>query len=203
MTVQKAEHVYWHQGTITRKDRERLNGHRGFTVWFTGLSGSGKSTLAVAAEEALYERGCHTFILDGDNVRHGLNKDLGFSPDDREENIRRLGEVARLFRDSGIINLAAFISPYRKDRQVARSLAGDDSFVEVFVDCPVEICEQRDPKGAYKKARQGIIKSFTGINAPYETPKNPELHLRTDELSVGESVHRIMRYLKTNQYVSC
>ena len=203
MTVQKAEHVYWHQGTITRKDRERLNGHRGFTVWFTGLSGSGNSTLAVAAEEALYERGCHTFILDGDNVRHGLNKDLGFSPDDREENIRRLGEVARLFRDSGIINLAAFISPYRKDRQVARSLAEDDSFVEVFVDCPVEICEQRDPKGAYKKARQGIIKSFTGINAPYETPKNPELHLRTDELSVGESVHRIMRYLKTNQYVSC
>ena len=203
MTVQKAEHVYWHQGAITRKDRERLNGHRGITIWFTGLSGSGKSTLAVAAEEALYERGCHTFILDGDNVRHGLNKDLGFSPDDREENIRRLGEVARLFRDSGIINLAAFISPYRKDRQVARSLAEDDSFVEVFVDCPVEICEQRDPKGAYKKARQGIIKSFTGINAPYETPKNPELHLRTDELSVGESVHRIMRYLKTNQYVSC
>lgn len=203
MTVRKAEHVYWHQGAITRKDRERLNGHRGITIWFTGLSGSGKSTLAVAAEEALYERGSHSFILDGDNVRHGLNKDLGFSPKDREENIRRLGEVARLFRDSGIINLAAFISPYRKDRQVARSLAEDNSFVEVFVDCPVEICEQRDPKGAYKKARQGIIKSFTGINAPYETPKNPELHLRTDELSVGESVHRIMTYLKTNQYISC
>lgn len=202
MTKQKAAHIYWHQGAITRKDRERLNEHRGFTIWFTGLSASGKSTLAVATEEVLYERGCHTFILDGDNVRHGLNKNLGFSPEDREENIRRLGEVAKLFRDSGIINLAAFISPYRKDRQIARSLLEEDSFIEVFVDCPVEICEKRDPKGNYKKARQGIIKSFTGISAPYETPENPELHLRTDELSVGESVHRIMTYLTTKQFIS-
>ncbi|TFH66148.1 MAG: adenylyl-sulfate kinase [Gemmatimonadales bacterium] len=202
MAKPEVAHTYWHQGAITRRDRERLNEHRGFTIWFTGLSASGKSTLAVATEEALYERGCHTFILDGDNVRHGLNKDLGFSPEDREENIRRLGEVARLFRDSGIINLAAFISPYRRDRQIARSLLEDDSFVEVFVDCPVEICEQRDPKGNYLKARQGIIKSFTGISAPYEAPENPELHLRTDKLSVGESVHRIMTYLTTNQFIS-
>jgi adenylylsulfate kinase len=203
MTTKKAEHVYWHQGAITRSDRQRLNGHQGFTIWFTGLSGSGKSTLAVATEEALYERGFHTFILDGDNVRHGLNKDLGFSPADREENIRRLGEVAKILRDCGLINLVAFISPYRKDRRMARSLSEDDSFVEVFVDCPVEICEKRDPKGVYQKARQGIIKSFTGISAPYEPPERPELHLKTDQLSVGECVHRIMSYLKTNQYISC
>ena len=203
MTIQKATHVYWHQGAITRTDRQRLNGHPGFTIWFTGLSGSGKSTLAVASEEALYERGFHTFILDGDNVRHGLNKDLGFSPADREENIRRLGEVAKILRDCGLINLVAFISPYRKDRRMARSLSEDDSFVEVFVDCPAEICEKRDPKGVYQKARQGIIKSFTGISAPYEPPERPELHLRTDQLSVGECVHRIMGYLKTNQYISC
>jgi adenylylsulfate kinase len=203
MTTKKAEHVYWHQGAITRSDRQRLNGHQGFTIWFTGLSGSGKSTLAVATEEALYERGFHTFILDGDNVRHGLNKDLGFSPADREENIRRLGEVAKILRDCGLINLVAFISPYRKDRRMARSLSEDDSFVEVFVDCPVEICEKRDPKGVYQKARQGIIKSFTGISAPYEPPERPELHLQTDQLSVGECVHRIMSYLKTNQYISC
>ena len=203
MTIQKATHVYWHQGAITRNDRQRLNGHPGFTIWFTGLSGSGKSTLAVASEEALYERGFHTFILDGDNVRHGLNKDLGFSPADREENIRRLGEVAKILRDCAIVNLVAFISPYRKDRRTARSLAEDDSFVEVFVDCPVEVCEKRDPKGAYQKARQGIIKSFTGISAPYEPPEKPEIHLQTDQLSVGECVHQIMSYLKTNHYISC
>jgi len=202
MTEQKATHIRWHQGAITREDRERLNEHRGFTIWFTGLAASGKSTLAVATEEALYERGCRTFILDGDNVRHGLNKNLGFSPEDREENIRRLGEVAKLFRDCGIINLAAFISPYRKDRLTARLLLGDDAFVEVFVDCPLEICEQRDPKGNYKKARQGIIKSFTGISAPYEPPENPELHLRTDELSVAESVHKIMTYLTAKPYLT-
>jgi adenylylsulfate kinase len=203
MTIQKAAHVYWHQGAITRNDRRRLNGHPGFTVWFTGLSGSGKSTLAVASEEALYERGFHTYILDGDNVRHGLNKDLGFSPADREENIRRLGEVAKILRDCAIVNLVAFISPYRKDRRMARSLSEDGSFVEVFVDCPVEVCEKRDPKGAYQKARQGIIKSFTGISAPYEPPEKPELHLRTDQLSVGECVHQIMSYLKASQYISC
>jgi len=201
MLEQKATNIYWHTEAITRSDRERLNGHRGFTIWFTGLSASGKSTLAVATEEALYERGYHTYILDGDNVRHGLNKNLGFSPDDRTENIRRIGESANLFRDCGIINLTAFISPYRKDRQTARDLCNDDSFIEVFVDCPVEVCEQRDPKGAYKKARQGIIKEFTGIDAPYEHPENPEIHLRTDRMSVEKCVEIILDYLIEHKYI--
>jgi len=201
MAKHKATNVYWHQGAITRADRERLNNHRGFTIWFTGLSAAGKSTLAVATEEALYERSYHTYILDGDNVRHGLNNNLGFSPEDREENIRRLGEVAKLFRDCGIINMSAFISPYRKDRQDARKLGSNDEFIEVFVDCPIEICEQRDPKGAYKKAREGIIKEFTGISAPYEAPENPEIHLHTDKMSVEECVHVIMEYLIKKNYI--
>ena len=201
MIEQKATNIFWHQGAITLSDRERLNGHRGFTIWFTGLSASGKSTLAVATEEALYERGYHTYILDGDNVRHGLNKNLGFSPEDRTENIRRIGEVARLLRDCGIINLVAFISPYRIDRQAARELNNDSTFIEVFIDCPVEICEQRDPKGAYKKARQGIIKEFTGISAPYEAPENPEIHLRTDEMSEEECVQLIISYLMKHKYI--
>jgi len=195
MVQQKATNIHWHQGAITQPDRERLNGHRGFTIWFTGLSSAGKSTLAVATEQVLYERGYRTYILDGDNIRHGLNKNLGFSPEDREENIRRISEVAKLFRDAGVINLTAFISPYRKDREAARKLTDDGSFVEVFVDCPVEVCEQRDPKGAYKKAREGIIKEFTGISAPYEAPENPELHLRTDKFSVEECVKAIIDYL--------
>jgi adenylylsulfate kinase len=201
MTGQKATNIYWHQGAITRSDRERLNSHRAFTIWFTGLSAAGKSTLAVATEKALYERGCRTYILDGDNIRHGLNKNLGFSPEDRTENIRRIGEVAKLFRDCGVINMTAFISPYRKDRQSARELGEDDEFIEVFVECPVEICEQRDPKGAYKKAREGIIKEFTGISAPYEAPENPEIHLRTDRLSVEECVQSIVEYLIDNKYI--
>ena len=202
MTVQqKATNIFWHQGAITRDDRERLNNHRGFTIWFTGLSAAGKSTLAVASEEALYERGYHTYILDGDNIRHGLNKNLGFSPEDREENIRRIGEVANLFRDCGIISMTAFISPYRKDRQAARELGKDNDFIEVFVDCSVDVCEQRDPKGAYKKAREGIIKEFTGISAPYEPPENPEIHLHTDQMSVDECVRSIMDYLITHKYI--
>jgi adenylylsulfate kinase len=201
MTEQKATHIYWHNGAITRKERERLKGHRGFTIWFTGLSASGKSTLAVATEVALHERGIHTYILDGDNIRYGLNKNLGFSPEDRMENIRRISEVANLFTDSGIVNLTAFISPYSNDRLFARKLSGDDSFIEVFVDCELEVCEKRDPKGAYKKAREGIIKEFTGINAPYEKPVNPEIHLRTDQLSVEESVQAIMSYLGQHNYI--
>jgi adenylylsulfate kinase len=202
MTEQKATNIYWHQGAITRAERERSNNHRGFTIWFTGLSSAGKSTLAVATEEVLYERGYHTYILDGDNIRHGLNKNLGFSPEDRAENIRRIGEVAKLFRDAGIINLTAFISPYRNDRQAARELSSDGTtFIEVFVDCPVEICEQRDPKGAYKKAREGIIKEFTGISAPYEAPENPEIHLHTDRMSVEECVQVIMDYLIKHEYI--
>lgn len=201
MLEQRDANIYWHDGAITRSDRELLNGHRSFTIWFTGLSASGKSTLAAVTEKALYERGYHTYILDGDNVRHGLNKNLGFSPEDRMENIRRIGETANLFRDCGIINLTAFISPYRKDRQTARALYNDDSFIEVFVDCPLKVCEQRDPKGVYKKARQGIIKEFTGIDAPYEVPENPEVHLRTDKMSVEECVELIINYLIGHKYI--
>jgi len=202
MTVQKATNIYWHQGAITRPDRERMKNHQGFTIWFTGLSASGKSTIASALEEALYEKGYHTYILDGDNVRHGLNRNLGFSPEDREENIRRLGEVAKLFRDAGLINMTAFISPYIRDRQLARSLDKDrKDFIEVFVDCPVEVCESRDPKGMYKKAKQGLIKEFTGVSAPYEAPENPEIHLRTDKLSVQECVQTILNYLVKSGFI--
>ncbi len=205
MTQQKATNIVWHQGKVTRAKRERLSGHRGFTIWFTGLSAAGKSTLAVAMEEALYQHGCHAYVLDGDNVRHGLNKNLGFSPEERTENIRRIAEVAKLFRDAGVISLTAFISPYRSDRQSARKLAEDehDAFVEVFVDCPVEVCEQRDPKGMYKKARAGAIKEFTGISAPYEPPENPEIHLRTDKMSVDECVQTVMNYLIEHNYIPC
>ena len=201
MSIQKADNVVWHEGMIGREDRERLNGHSGFTVWFTGLSAAGKSTLAVATEMALYERGFHTFILDGDNIRHGLNKNLGFSPEDREENIRRIGEVAKLFCDCGIIVLTAFISPYRDDRRRARALHGENSFIEVFVDCPLPICEKRDPKGMYTKARQGIIPSFTGISDPYEAPENPEIHLHTDQSSVEACVLKIMGYFESRKYI--
>jgi len=201
MTEQKATNIQWHHGAITRADRERLNGHLSFTIWFTGLPSSGKSTLAVALEEVLFERGYRTYILDGDNIRHGLNKNLGFSPEDRTENIRRIGEVAKLFRDAGVISMTAFISPYRRDRQIARELSNDKSFIEAFVNCPVEICEQRDPKGAYKKAREGIIKDFTGVNAPYEPPEDPEIHLRTDKMSVEECVQVIIDYLIKNKFI--
>jgi adenylylsulfate kinase len=205
MTVQKATNIVWHPGKITRAKRERLSGHRGFTIWFTGLSASGKSTLAVAMEEALYEHGCHAYVLDGDNVRHGLNNNLGFSPGDRTENIRRIAEVAKLFRDAGVISLTAFISPYRSDRDSARKLAEDehDAFIEVFVDCPVDVCEKRDPKGMYQKARAGIIKEFTGISAPYEPPERAEIHLSTDQLTVSECVQSIMDYLVERNYIPC
>lgn len=202
MIDQKAENVYWHQERIMRSDRERLTGHRAFTIWFTGHSASGKSTLANATEKALHDRGCHTYILDGDNIRHGLNKGLGFSPEDRTENIRRIGEVANILRQCGVINLVAFISPYRSDRRRARELAnGDGTFVEVFVDCPVDVCEQRDPKGIYKKAREGIIKEFTGISAPYEPPENPEIHLHTDQQNADECVQIIIDYLVKHLYI--
>jgi adenylylsulfate kinase len=205
MTERKATNIVWHPGKITRAKREHLSGHRGFTIWFTGLSASGKSTLAVAMEEALFEHGCHAYVLDGDNVRHGLNNNLGFSPQDRTENIRRIAEVAKLFRDAGVISLTAFISPYRVDRHSARKLAEDehDAFIEVFADCPVGVCEKRDPKGMYQKARAGIIKDFTGISAPYEPPENPEIHLRTDQMTVGECVQSIMDYLVERNYIPC
>jgi len=205
MTQKKATNIVWHPAKVTRSKREDLSGHRGFTIWFTGLSAAGKSTLAVAVEEALHEHGCHAYVLDGDNIRHGLNSNLGFSPEDRVENIRRIAEVAKLFRDAGIISLTAFISPYRADREGARKLAEaeHDAFIEVFVDCLIEVCEQRDPKGMYKKARAGIIKDFTGITAPYEPPEKPEIHLRTDQMSVGECVQAVMNYLIDRNYIPC
>jgi len=196
MAEQRATNIVWHQGAVTRADRQRLNGHRGCTVWLTGLSGAGKSTIAVDLEKRLLERGVRTYILDGDNIRHGLNKNLGFSPEDRTENIRRIGEVAKLFTDAGMVALTAFISPYRADRDQVRGLMAAGDFVEVFVDCPVDVCEQRDVKGLYKKARAGEIKEFTGVSAPYEAPLRPELTLDTSGQSVEESAKQILAYLE-------
>jgi adenylylsulfate kinase len=201
MAEQKATNIVWHQGAVNRGDREKMNGHRGATVWLTGLSGSGKSTIAVDLEKRLCERGVRTYILDGDNIRHGLNKNLGFSPEDRTENIRRIGEVAKLFTDAGVVALTAFISPYRADRDQVRALMGDGDFVEVHVDCPVEVCEQRDVKGLYKKARAGEIKEFTGISAPYEAPANAELTINTSGQSVEESAKQILAYLESKGIV--
>lgn len=197
----KSRNIFRHESNVTRGEREERNQHRGLTLWFTGLSGSGKSTVSVALEEKLHELGCHTYLLDGDNVRTGMNRDLGFSPEDRIENIRRIGEMARLFRDAGVINLTAFISPYRQDRQMARALSSNGDFVEVFVDCALDVCEQRDPKGLYKKARDGAIPNFTGISAPYEAPENPEIHIHTDKQAVAESVEQILAWLADNGYI--
>jgi adenylylsulfate kinase len=201
MAEQKATNIVWHQGAVNRGDREKMNGHRGATVWLTGLSGSGKSTIAVDLEKRLCERGVRTYILDGDNIRHGLNKNLGFSPEDRTENIRRIGEVAKLFTDAGVVALTAFISPYRADRDQVRALMADGDFVEVHVDCPVEVCEQRDVKGLYKKARAGEIKEFTGISAPYEAPSKAELTINTSGQSVEESAKQILAYLESKGIV--
>ena len=200
MAEQKATNIVWHPGAVTRTDREQLNGHRGCTVWLTGLSGSGKSTIAVELEKRLWDRGVRAYILDGDNIRHGLNKNLGFSPEDRTENIRRIGEVAKLFTEAGMVAITAFISPYRADRDQVRALMPDD-FVEVLVECPLEVCEQRDVKGLYQKARAGQIKEFTGISAPYEPPVKPELALHTDRQSVDESVAAIVALLAERRVV--
>jgi adenylylsulfate kinase len=198
----KSTNITWHTGQVTRKDREKVLGQRGVTLWLTGLSGSGKSTVAVAAEHALVERGRLSYVLDGDNVRHGLNKNLGFSPEDRTENIRRIAEVAKLFTDAGVIVLTSFISPYRADRDAARAIFGEGDFVEVFVSTSLETCEERDPKGLYKKARAGQIPEFTGISAPYEAPERPELVLDTGKLAVPESVAALLRYLEGKGYLS-
>ena len=195
MAETKSTNITWHAGHIDRADRERLLGQQGVTVWLTGLSGSGKSTIAVAAEAALVKRGHLAYVLDGDNVRHGLNKNLGFSPEDRTENIRRIGEVAKLFTDSGVIVITSFISPYRADRDAVRNLMADGDFVEVLVDASVETCESRDVKGLYAKARAGEIPEFTGISAPYEAPLEPELVLDTNTQSVEESVAALVAYL--------
>lgn len=201
MTESRATNIHVHDGTVNRDRREQANRHRGFTVWLTGLSGAGKSTVSVALEERLHGMGCRTYRLDGDNVRTGLNRDLAFSPEDRIENIRRIGEVAKLFRDAGVINLAAFISPYRRDREMARALSESGDFVEVFVDASLDTCEQRDPKGLYQKARAGTITNFTGISAPYEAPEHPEIHLHTDDNPIEVCVEQIVHYLVEHEYV--
>ena len=196
MTEQKATNVTWHDGEVSRDNRYRLMRQKGATIWFTGLSGSGKSTIAVALETALYYQSKMSYRLDGDNVRLGINKNLGFSEPDRKENIRRIGEIAKLFGDSGTIALSSFISPYKADRDEVRRLheAANLPFVEVFVDCSLAVAEDRDPKGLYKKARAGEIKNFTGIDDPYEAPENPELHLHTDKMTLEEEVTIIIDY---------
>jgi adenylylsulfate kinase len=197
----KSKHVVWHPGAVTKADREIITGHKACTLWMTGLPASGKSTLAVALEKALWDRGVHAYVLDGDNIRHGLNRDLGFSPADRTENIRRIGEVAKLFTTAGVINVTAFISPYRDDRDRVRQIMADGEFVEVYVDCPVEECERRDPKGHYKKARAGEIAEFTGVSAPYEPPVKPEIVVNTARESEAESMAKILSYLEANGYI--
>ena len=198
MSEQKATNVHWHGGEINRPERAQLLGHGGATLWFTGLSGSGKSTIAVALEQELYQRGVLVYRLDGDNIRLGINKNLGFSAEDRAENIRRVGEVSKLFVDGGVIVLSSFISPYLVDRQIVRELHEADNmpFIEVFVDCSLEAAEERDPKGLYKKARAGEIKNFTGIDDPYEAPETPEVHLRTDQQSLEEEVEHLLDLLE-------
>ncbi|OQW91951.1 MAG: adenylyl-sulfate kinase [Beggiatoa sp. IS2] len=193
-TPMKSSNTVWHQATVTRQRREQLNKHHSIVLWFTGLSGSGKSTLAHALEERLYQMGYHTFVLDGDNVRHGLCGDLGFSDADRVENIRRVGEMTRLFVEAGIIVLTAFISPFRVDRDRVRNLVGKD-FVEIYCQCPVSVCEQRDVKGLYRRARAGEIKEFTGISSPYEEPENPELCITTHTKDIDACVEEILEYL--------
>jgi adenylylsulfate kinase len=203
MAEQKATNVTWHDGEIAREDRNQLLGQQGATLWFTGLSGSGKSTIAVALEQALFQRSKLSYRLDGDNIRLGINKNLGFSADDRSENIRRIGEIAKLFVDSSVIALSSFISPYRADRDRVRELHAESNFafIEVFVDCSLAEAEARDPKGLYKKARAGEIKNFTGIDDPYEAPTQPEIHLHTDKMTLEEEVDVIMAYLEQHGFI--
>ena len=196
------KNVFWQRGSVSREDREARRGHRGCVLWFTGLSASGKSTLAQWVEQRLFEEGYFTYVLDGDNMRHGLSGDLGFSPDDRTENIRRVGEVAKLFAEAGAIVATAFISPYRRDRDRVRQLmTRDGDFIEIFVSCPLEVCEKRDPKGLYHRARAGEIRDFTGIDAPYEPPESPELVVETQDREVAECVDQILEHLRRNGYI--
>jgi adenylylsulfate kinase len=200
--VEKSTNVVWHEASLSKDLRRKQNGHHSFVIWFTGLSGSGKSTVANAVAKRLYENEIRNYVLDGDNIRHGLNKDLGFTEEDRKENIRRIGEVSKLFVDSAQVVLTAFISPFQADRQVVRDLLEEDEFVEVFVKCPIEECEKRDPKGLYVKARQGIISDFTGISSPYEEPENPELVVETNLYTIEECVDQVIAYLKSRQFIS-
>ena len=193
--------IVWHESGVTKENRQQQKGHKSAILWFTGLSGSGKSTISVALEIALHAKGFHTYRLDGDNVRFGLNKNLGFSPEDRTENIRRIGEVSKLMVDAGLFTLTAFISPYLEDRNQVRELVEADEFIEIYVKASLETCEQRDPKGLYKKARLGEIKGFTGIDAPYEEPTQAEIIIDTNQLSIEGAVEVIIAYLKDNDYI--
>jgi len=203
MAEQKATNVTWHDHRVSKAERCKQNGHKGACLWFTGLSGSGKSTIANTVDHKLFEMGKHTFVLDGDNVRMGLNKNLGFSPDDRTENIRRIGEVSKLYTDAGILVMTAFISPYLEDRDQVREIMGDGEFIEVLVQASLATCEERDPKGLYKKARAGEIKGFTGIDAPYEAPEKPELVLDSDSKSIDDLADEVVAYLEANGYLIC
>jgi adenylylsulfate kinase len=202
MADQKATNITWHEHQVSGEDRAALKGHKGAVLWFTGLSGCGKSTIANTVDHLLYSQGKHTCMLDGDNVRHGLNKNLGFSAEDRTENIRRIGEVSKLFADSGTITLAAFVSPYKTDRDAVRALLGDGQFVEIYVNASLATCEERDPKGLYKKARAGEIKGFTGIDAPYEAPENAELVLDADTKDIDTLAAEVVAYLEANGFLS-
>jgi len=197
----KGNNIVWHHATVTREKRAKQNKHASVILWFTGLSGAGKSTLAHALEEKLHSLGCRTFVFDGDNVRHGLNKDLGFSREDRKENIRRIGEMCKLFIDAGVIALTAFISPYRQDREMVREMVRDGDFIEIYCDCSIEVCEQHDVKGSYARARRGEISEFTGISAPYEKPLNPELVINTEKASLDESVAIVIKYLEEKNII--
>ncbi len=194
--IMSQQNIVWHETTIKKEERQERNGHRSAILWFTGLSGAGKSTLANALEQQLFKQGKNSYVLDGDNVRHGLNKGLGFSDEDRKENIRRIGEVAKLFVDAGTLVCTAFISPFKEDRNRVRELVEDGEFIEVYVRCSLEACEERDPKGLYKKARAGEIPEFTGISSPYEEPDAPEIIIDSDKKSVEQSVEMILAYLK-------
>ena len=199
--LENKKNIKWHNSSISRKNLESLRGHNGMVIWFTGLSGSGKSTLANALNEALHAKKISTYLLDGDNIRHGLCKDLGFSDKDREENIRRIGEVANLFMNAGIVTITAFVSPFRSDREKVRNIIGKD-FIEIFCAADLDICEKRDTKGLYKKARMGEIKNFTGISSPYEIPNDPEIIVETGLLDLHASVKQIMKYLREKELLN-
>ena len=195
------KNIVGHEPSVRIDDRWKTSGYKSCLLWFTGLSASGKSCIAHAFDEIMHASGIHTYVLDGDNVRHGLNKDLGLSPEDRKENIRRIAEVSKLFIDAGLLVITAFIAPYREDRRHARDLFEKDRFIEVYVKCPISECAKRDPKGLYKKAKAGEITGFTGISAPYEEPENPELILETDKMSIEECVQKLIKYLAANSYI--
>ncbi|WP_194746005.1 adenylyl-sulfate kinase [Staphylococcus chromogenes] len=199
--MSESQNITWHDSEVTKAERQVRHNHKSAILWFTGLSGSGKSTISVALEKALFERGLNTYRLDGDNVRHGLNNNLGFSPEDRKENIRRIAEVSKLMVDAGLITLTAFISPYKADRDRAREIVEDGEFIEIYTKASVEACEKRDPKGLYQKARTGEIPEFTGISAPYEAPEHPEIVIDTEETSIEEAVLQILNYLETHDYI--